>query len=511
MQGKGKVIMKKLGKGILCSFMMMLLVLSYKTTVKAEAATTILPGIYIDSMDVGGQTAEQAKAMVQEYVAGLQNKSITLKTVNDNEIVVTAGELGLSWSNPEIIDEAASLGTSGNIVQRYKTIKDIENENYVFTISYAIDKEMVRGVLQTKGASFNVEAVDAVLTRNDGVFSISEGTVGCVVDEDASIEAINTYITTQWNKEDGSIDLVVVTDEPRGSAEELSQVKDVLGTFSTSFSTSGSSRSANVRNGCSLINGVTLYPGDEFSTYDTVSPFSESNGYYMAGSYLNGQVVDSLGGGICQVSTTLYNAVLLSELEVTERHNHSMIISYVNPSQDAAISESAGKDFKFKNSTDYPIYIEGYTTDDKHIYFTIYGVETRDAGHQVSYVSEVTSKKVPDTEVVYTDAAQPVGYVAVQSTHIGYKANLWKVVTENGVETSREIINSSSYQMAPRSATVGVATADPNAYNEIMAAISTNNIDHIKGVAAALAAATAPAPEQAPAAPVEAPAAETAQ
>ena len=94
-----------------------------------------------------------------------------------------------------------------------------------------------------------------------------------------------------------------------------------------------------MENGCRLINGTTLYPGEEFSTLDKISPFTEANGYYPAGSYLNGMVVDSLGGGICQVSTTLYNAVLLSELEVTQRSNHSMIISYVKPSMDAAIAE----------------------------------------------------------------------------------------------------------------------------------------------------------------------------
>ena len=120
-------------------------------------------------------------------------------------------------------------------------------------------------------------------------------------------------------------------------------------------------------NGCSLINGTTLYPGEEFSTYKTVSPFSVANGYYMAGSYVSGKVVDSLGGGICQVSTTLYNAVLLAELEVTERYNHSMIVGYVDPSADAAIAESSGKDFKFVNNTDAPIYIEGYTHDKQRV------------------------------------------------------------------------------------------------------------------------------------------------
>ena len=257
---------------------------------------------------------------------------------------------------------------------------------------------------------------------------------------------------------------------------------------------------SNVANGCKLINGLTLYPGEEFTCYETVSPFSEANGYYMAGSYLNGQVVDSLGGGICQVSTTLYNAVLNAELEVTERYNHSMIVTYVDPSADAAIAESSGKDFKFRNNLDAPIYIEGITTPDKKITFTIYGAETRAPGREVVYESVVLERIAPDTEVINTDASRPVGYCSVQSAHIGYKAQLWKVVRENGVEVSREQVNSSSYMKAPRSATVGIATEDEGAYNAIMAAVATNSIDQVKAVAGAYKAAADAAAAEAAAA-----------
>ncbi len=273
-------------------------------------------------------------------------------------------------------------------------------------------------------------------------------------------------------------------------------MKDLLGSFTTSYSTSNSNRSANVANGCRLINGTLLYPGDEFSTCDTVTPFTQQNGYYLAGSYLNGKVVDSLGGGICQVSTTLYNAVLLSELEVTERYNHSMIVTYVRPSADAAISDSSGKDFRFVNNTDYPIYIEGYTTPNKEITFNIYGVETRSEGRTVEYVGEVLETIRPESDTIYPDASQPIGYIGnVEGAHIGYKARLWKIVKENGVEVSREVINTSSYKMVPRSAVVGVSTADPNAYNEIMAAIGTGSIDHVRNVIALLTAPPA-APAQ---------------
>lgn len=502
--------MKRFMKEILCGGLCLFVWTLTGTNAFAEEENRILPGIYADEISLEGKTADEARDMIEDYVQELSGKEIVLTAVDGNEVLITPADIGFYWSNKEIVDEAAQIGQKGNVVQRYKAAKDLEHQNVVYEIVFDIDRELAGQVLSEQCAAFNVEAVDATLVRDEGGFLVQPGQVGKVVDEEASGELLSEFFNESWNRDNDSLQLVIKEDETRGTEEELAKVKDVLGTFTTSFKTSGSSRSANVRNGCELINGTTLYPGDEFSTYEAVSPFSQANGYYMAGSYLNGQVVDSLGGGICQVSTTLYNAVLLSELEVTERHNHSMIVTYVDPSADAAIAESSGKDFRFVNNTEAPIYIEGYTTEDKQICFTIYGMETRDSGHQVRYESEVVSKTYPDSEVIYVNESLPVGSVSVQSAHIGYKANLWKVVTENGEEVSREMVNSSSYQVAPRTATVGVATGDPNAYNEIMAAIATNNIDHVKNVAAALAAAAAP-PAEAPAAPpAETPPAETA-
>lgn len=126
------------------------------------------------------------------------------------------------------------------------------------------------------------------------------------------------------------------------------------------------SQSDECKNGTSKLNGKVLYPGEEISVCDNMVPFTEENGYEPAASYANGAVVESFGGGICQVSTTLYQAVLQAELEVTERHNHSMIVKYVEPSMDAAIAEGA-KDFRFVNNTEAPIYIEGYTYGERFI------------------------------------------------------------------------------------------------------------------------------------------------
>lgn len=478
-------------------------VLFWNLPVAAAETDTVKEGIYAGDISLAGMTKDEAEAAVLEYVDLLAPTEITLIAADNNEVVVTAGDLGISWGNPEILDEAMTLGTQGNIVQRYKAIKDLEHENKIYPIELDFDIMAIDTVLAEQCSEYDREAVDMGLVRENNVFQVKEGQTGYFLDVENSIDTIYAYLTEEWNHEACSIPLDIVVSEPRGTAEQLLMVEDVLGTFSTSYATSGQSRSANVENGSRLINGITLYPGDEFSTYETVAPFSKKNGYYMAGSYLNGKVVDSLGGGICQVSTTLYNAVLLAELDVTERYNHSMIVNYVEPSADAAIAESSGKDFKFVNNTDYPIYIESYTTSDKQVVFNIYGVETRDANRTVEYVSEVLEVIKPTTDNITADAAQPIGYITVSSAHIGYKARLWKVVKENGVEVSREVINSSKYKMVPRSAVVGVSTADPNAYNEMMAAIGTGSIDHVKNVIALLQAAQAQPQPDAGAAPVQ--------
>ena len=480
--------MKKMYMSILT--VMSVLLLSVFVGVNAEAKTiddgAIKTGVYADGVDLSGMTAEEAETAIEEYVNSLAEVELTLVATDGNTVSTTAGALGLQWTNKEIVEEAVQLGTEGNIVQRYKVLTDLKRENHVLDIEFSLDEEAVRTLVEDC-TKYDVGVENYRLVRENGEFQIVDGHAGYGVDVESSIDKVVNFMASEWNHEPTEIALEIVEKQPEGSAEDLAKVKDLLGTCTTSFATSGSSRSANVTNGCNLINGTTLYPGEEFSAYEAIAPFTTENGYYLAGSYLNGQVVESLGGGICQVSTTLYNAVLQAELEVTERHNHSMIVTYVEPSADAAIAESSGKDFKFVNNLDYPIYIEGIISSNKQITFNIYGVETREADRVVTYESKVLSVTHPDTEMIYTDPAQPVGYVsAVQSAHIGYKAELWKVVTVNGVEESRTKVNSSSYKMTPRSVTVGVATDNPDIYNQVMAAVATNNIDHVRGVVAAL-------------------------
>ena len=447
----------------------------------------ILDGVYMESLDLSGMTADEAKANINKFVESLKQKVVTFGTADDGYVAVTVGDLGLRWVNEDSVETAVNIGKTGNIVKRYKAIKDLQSGKKVLDLELNIDKELLRIILEEQCAEFDIPARDASMVRVNNQFEITEGQTGERVNVEQSLNKVYDYITENWDYQDASIALELDITEPKGSNEELALIKDVLGTYTTSYTSSGKARSRNVENGCALINGRVLYPGEEFSTYDMIKPFTEANGYYPAASYSNGKVVDSLGGGICQVSTTLYNAVLLSEMEITERHNHSMIISYVDPSMDAAIAESAGKDFRFKNNLEHPVYIEGITAD-KHITFNIYGVETRDPQYKVRYESEILSTTRPSHENIVADASQGIGYIHVESAHIGYTAQLWKIVEENGVETHREVINKSSYKVSPRTATVGVSTDNPAYSSRMMAAVSTGSIDHCKAEAAAIKA-----------------------
>jgi len=447
-------------------------------------------GIYADTVNLSSKTYDEACTAISDYIELLKTTEITLISINGESRKITAGELGLRWTNKEIVAEAVQLGKDGNIVARYKALKDLEYENVIYPVELGFDHETIKAVIEAQAGQDNIEPIDATISREEEQFSVVPGQTGFSINIDSSVKKIEESLDIDWNKSPTTIELVIDVNEPKGKTEELEKVKDVLGTYTTSYKSSGTSRAGNVANGTRLISGKVLFSGEEFSVYEAVEPFTEDNGYYMAGSYLNGLVVESLGGGICQVSSTLYNAAIRAELDIKERYNHSMIVSYVNLSSDAAISGTS-KDFRFVNNYDYPIYIEGKTSEDRKITFTIYGVEVRPSNREVSYESVEISKTVPEGERVIADAGQPVGYIDVQSAHTGYVGELWKVVKIDGVETERVKVNESTYAAAPRTATVGTATASPEILVTIQAAIATNNIDYCKGIIAQLNAAAA--------------------
>lgn len=465
--------MKKSNKFLLISgiAVMLCLFLAVPVSMRAEETERIAEGVYIGSIYVGGMTEEEAAAAVQAYLEKAADVEITL-VAGEESVGVTAENLGIEFSDMSLIEEAMDVTRGGNLIKRYKDKKDLENGDKVINMRLSVNRDTVSALLEEKAEELNQEAVDNGLIREDGEFSFVKGAQGIEVNVAESVALVEAFVRDNWDGTAAEIELAAEIVEPRGSEDELAQITDLLGGYSTNYKDSNANRCTNITIAAGLINGTILYPGDEFSVADAIGPLDASNGYKLAGAYENGQTVESYGGGVCQVSSTLYNAVILAELEVTERSNHSMIVSYVKPSMDAAIAGDY-KNLCFVNNQDLPIYIEGYTVG-KDVFFNIYGHETRPANRVVTYESEIVSREDPGIQFVAT--GDPVGYIGVaQGAHVGYVARLWKVVTVDGVEESREIVNKSTYKSSPKIVNVGTATEDANVAAAIGAAIATGD------------------------------------
>ena len=402
----------------------------------------ICDNIYIGSVNVSGMTKEKAVKELEKHLQEDGEIKATLK-VQKKSVEVSLADLGLNYGD----------------VEKDKTAKSVVKEKAVPLASHAVD------------ASITIEESGPVIT---------EAKEGKTVDIPKSIDALEQYLNTEWKHKDFSIKMVMKKEQPKVKEKDLQSITDELGSFSTDAG--GGERWKNLKTGAEMLNGTVLMPGEEAS-----APYDEEHGYVPAGSYENGQVVDSYGGGICQVSTTLYNALLYSEVEITKRYPHSMLINYVEPSRDAAIAGDT-KDLKFKNNYDTPIYIHGGIDDNNQLTFAIYGKETRPENRKIKLVSETT--KTEEYSVTYkTNSEAAIGSMEYTgSPHIGKTARLWKVIYEDGEEVGKEQINDSYYKKSDQIIEVGIKSDNPEASALVKNAVATQDKDKIN---AAIAQASA--------------------
>lgn len=443
---------------------------------KAAESETINQGVSIGGVDVSGMTEEEATKAVEESLGNGTGGTYTVN-IGDETVTATSEDFGMAWNNREVVHEAMQVGKSGNLIKRYKDNKDLEQEPKDFAVDYAPQETYVEAFVNEMAAAYNREAVEGDISMANGYPEVTGGESGIAVNVEASVEAVMAGI------ESGSttLDLVAEVTKPEVTAEDLEQVTDVLGQ-ATTYYTGSAGRIANVERGAALLNGHLIQPGESFSVTQAVVPFTEENGYYLAPSYESGQVVESYGGGICQVSTTLYNAVIRAELQVDERHNHTMEVSYVEPSMDAAIAEGL-MDFVFTNDTDAPIYIYGAAYQGT-ITFIIYGHETRDSGRSISFRSETISQTDPNDNIQLIGVStQNIGYLSqTQTAHQGLEAQLWKDITYADGTTESVQVNSSSYIASPAIYEVGINSSNAAAVAAIQTAIANNDLNGVYSV-----------------------------
>ena len=456
----------------------------------ADETDTISKNVYIGGVNVSGMTEEQATKAVEEKLGKGTGGNYTVK-IGDETTTATAEDFGMEWTNREVVHEAMEVAKGGNLIKQYKDKKDLQVEPKNFEVAYAPNKQAVKTYVEKLAEEYNRDAEEGDITFANGYPEVTGGETGIAVNVDQSVSSIMKAL------EGDGTELTVVAEvqKPSVTKEELSQVKDVLGTATTYYGSSYE-RNTNVEVGASKINGTLIMPGETFSVTAAVTPFNADNGYYPAPSYESGQVVDTYGGG--QVSTTLYNAVLKAELQVDERHNHTMLVSYVDPSKDAAIAEGL-MDFVFTNNTDAPIYIYGVGYQGT-LNFTIYGHETRDPNRSISFRSETLSQTDASTNVkLVAKSDQNIGYLnQTQSAHQGLEAVLWKDIVNADGTTDTVQVNSSSYQASPAIYEVGIVSPNTQASAAIQTAIANNDLATVQAIINGSYGSTSTAQTEAP-------------
>ncbi len=414
----------------------------------------ICEGVYIDDLNLSGMTMEEAQEAVNGYVEGLLGRNVSVD-VGGEKVITPLESLGFTCEDNAFVEEAFQFGKKGNVIKRFKEMRDVEQQNVVYNLNFSINEKKVRKFVEGEGKRVDVKAKNASLKRVNGKFVVTDATVGRHLEVDETVALIMDGALQGKEAGDVVVQASITEDVPEFTTEQAELCNAKMGTFSTNVEGTAD-RVFNVDHATGFIDGSVIYPGEEYSVAQTIYPLTSDNGYKEAPSYMQGQVVDSLGGGVCQVSTTLYNALLRAEMKITERHPHSMIVSYVEPAMDAAIAGDY-KDLKFRNDTDAPVYIEGYLSSGRVLTFNIYGHETRDVeSRKVEYDSEILERINPGKDIVRKDNSLPETYQKVeQSAHVGYRANLWKIVTVNGKQESKDKVNYSTYRASPRYLTVG--------------------------------------------------------
>lgn len=437
----------------------------------------IAENLYIGDVAVGGMTKEEAKSALKSNLKTLKSVEVTL-TVDDKSKTGTLKNLGLRYEDADgLVDQAFDYGKTGGLFSRYRKMHGLQKKFHKITAVFSLKNKKAKAFLEESSSDLVVAAQNAKLTTTKkGKIKVQDAKEGKKIDVKASVKEIVKILNNNWDGSALSVEMKVIKEKPGLTADDLKEMTDVLGTYTTYVGQS--EKRTNVETGTSRLNGIVLQPGEELAADETMGPYDEEHGYTLGNSYAGSQVEQTYGGGVCQVTSTLYNAVLYAELEVVERHNHSMQVTYVDPSRDAAVA-TGSMEFRIKNNYDSPIYISGEIDSDDNLTFTIYGKDTRDEGRTIEFESEVLSTEAYDTTYV-TDSEATLGsmeYTGAASN--GMSAELWKIVYQDGEEVSRDIVNTSEYIKSDQIISVGIACDNASASALVSSAVSSQDASTI--------------------------------
>lgn len=367
---------------------------------------TFCDNIYVNGFELTDYSLDEAEEIIQaqvderiqaDYTLSCQGKTWTFRPADVGATIEVADSLSRAWN----------IGHTGSIFQKCKQISQLKEESVVFTASLVYDEALVDQLIDRIYNEVYIAAQDAeIAIAADRPYIISNSNNGIELDR----ESAKAQIIALVESGSGNTELLVNVVEPAVSSDAAQGGLEVIVEVVTDVSFRDSSSRANVRKGLSYFNGMCVYPGDTINFNEIVGERTEERGWKSGTEFVGGQSLKGIGGGVCQASTTLYDAVLKAGMTILQRSNHTMRVSYVDPSMDAAVSDAGGDNLVFQNNTDHAIYIYTEVTGENAT-VRIYGNRT-DYRYELEYVilseeTECSKRRYEDDEsgahCYYTD------------------------------------------------------------------------------------------------------------
>lgn len=435
-------------------------------------ANTFYPGTFINNIDVSGMTVEQATEAVNKGLEDADspvNVNYNLK-LDGKVYPLDFSDAKFEYNTKEVVEEAFAQHRALDETD-YQSIIDVFNYkeqlknnpvNYETSYSVSIDgvSDKVHAILDPLIEKYSTvkDAEIGEFNPDTKEFTITPEETGMTIDIDGAIEKVNELFA---NKEyTGSVVVPSIVKEPEITTEKIKANFGLIGEHVTKAS-DNSNRNNNLNQACKKINGTILKPGEEFSFNKVVGQRTTANGFKEATVIMGGQYEQGLGGGVCQVSGTLYDAVLKSDLKISERHPHAWPSDYVLEGLDATV-DWPSLDFKFKNNTDYQIIIVmWFESKDRTVHAQIYGKRLADEQTIVLRSECVGSTGAGATEYAENKSMEVGKTKVVRQAHKGLTIKTYKIWQDkDGKEVKREYITTTSYRSFGKKIEVGTKKAD---------------------------------------------------
>lgn len=413
----------------------------------------IYPGIEVCGIDLGGKTLDESRNILKsKYINPILNKKINI-VANGKTYTLDNSKLILNYNINDITNSAFQFGKNYTPLKKNLVLKKPVLQQYNITFSF--NEDYINNSIKAISSSVNRYPLDAgIHTSEKGSIKITPDSNGIKLNDTKLKEEMKKNISSS-SISDITINAPVEETSAKITADSLSKLNSKIASFSTSFSSSSYARTHNIELSASLINGRLIMPGEIFSFNESVGQRTKERGFMEAPVIVGYSVDSGLGGGICQVSSTLYNAILRSGITSIERTHHTLPSTYVPLGLDATVDWN-DIDYKFKNTLGYPIYIEAYT-ENKTLNINIYSNSSL-AIKKYRIESNVYDTIQTNTRVVDNPGMQQGQISVTQKGYPGYRVKVLRYSYENGLLINSETISDDLYSPVPGVITRGIGS-----------------------------------------------------